>query len=178
MRAGDAVVLSPACASYDMFQNFGHRGRVFREAVERGRREAARCMMRAMRLSLACVVLAACGGKPAPQPPKRAEHRADRRHATSATRPTARPPRGSAPTARSTIAHEKSELDSKPLAKGSWKLDGDQLTLTYDSRRDVPRRRAGHVQGRASKVGIHFTKVEDSCDRRAKMDGQTWFRVR
>ena len=31
--AGDAVVLSPACASYDMFDNFGHRGRVFREAV-------------------------------------------------------------------------------------------------------------------------------------------------
>jgi UDP-N-acetylmuramoylalanine--D-glutamate ligase len=32
-QSGDAVVLSPACASYDMFQNFGHRGRVFREAV-------------------------------------------------------------------------------------------------------------------------------------------------
>ncbi len=31
--AGDAVVLSPACSSYDMFQNYGHRGRVFRGAV-------------------------------------------------------------------------------------------------------------------------------------------------
>jgi len=33
VQRGDAVVLSPACASYDMFQNFGHRGRVFRDAV-------------------------------------------------------------------------------------------------------------------------------------------------
>ncbi|MFH0899652.1 MAG: UDP-N-acetylmuramoyl-L-alanine--D-glutamate ligase [Pseudomonadota bacterium] len=30
---GDAVVLSPACSSYDMFKNFEHRGRAFREAV-------------------------------------------------------------------------------------------------------------------------------------------------
>jgi UDP-N-acetylmuramoylalanine--D-glutamate ligase len=32
-RAGDAVVLSPACSSYDMFKHFGHRGMVFREAA-------------------------------------------------------------------------------------------------------------------------------------------------
>lgn len=33
-RPGDAVVLSPACSSYDMFENYEHRGRVFRAAVE------------------------------------------------------------------------------------------------------------------------------------------------
>lgn len=32
--AGDAVLLSPACASFDMFQDFAHRGRAFTAAVE------------------------------------------------------------------------------------------------------------------------------------------------
>lgn len=31
---GDAVLLSPACASYDMFKDFAHRGRAFAAAVE------------------------------------------------------------------------------------------------------------------------------------------------
>jgi UDP-N-acetylmuramoylalanine--D-glutamate ligase len=33
-RPGDAVLLSPACASFDMFRDYKHRGEVFRRAVE------------------------------------------------------------------------------------------------------------------------------------------------
>jgi UDP-N-acetylmuramoylalanine--D-glutamate ligase len=31
---GDAVLLSPACASFDMFKDYEHRAAVFREAVQ------------------------------------------------------------------------------------------------------------------------------------------------
>jgi UDP-N-acetylmuramoylalanine--D-glutamate ligase len=33
-RSGDAVVLSPACASFDMFDNYEHRAQVFCDAVQ------------------------------------------------------------------------------------------------------------------------------------------------
>ena len=32
-QAGDAVLLSPACASLDMFKDYAHRADVFRAAV-------------------------------------------------------------------------------------------------------------------------------------------------
>lgn len=34
-QAGDSVLLSPACASYDMFKNFEHRGEVFTDIVNK-----------------------------------------------------------------------------------------------------------------------------------------------
>jgi UDP-N-acetylmuramoylalanine--D-glutamate ligase len=32
-RPGDIVLLSPACASFDWFEDYEHRGRVFKEVV-------------------------------------------------------------------------------------------------------------------------------------------------
>jgi UDP-N-acetylmuramoylalanine--D-glutamate ligase len=34
-KAGDVVLLAPACSSFDQFENYEHRGRVFREAVQK-----------------------------------------------------------------------------------------------------------------------------------------------
>ena len=40
-RPGDSILLAPACASFDMFKSFEHRGEVFKKAVD-GMRKAER----------------------------------------------------------------------------------------------------------------------------------------
>jgi len=44
-QTGEAVLLSPMCASFDMFQNFEHRGSSFKESV----RELERCVAKGQR---------------------------------------------------------------------------------------------------------------------------------
>jgi hypothetical protein len=79
------------------------------------------------------------------------------------------------------LAKSKAMLDADPpLALGKWKLDGPRLTLTYDKGicNDRPDDRAGIYTVVISKIGIHFSKVEDSCERRSAIDGQTWWRIK
>ncbi len=41
-RVGDTVLLAPACSSFDQFENYEHRGRVFKEVVARLENQPAR----------------------------------------------------------------------------------------------------------------------------------------
>jgi hypothetical protein len=129
-----------------------------------------------MRVTLLLLVLAACG-KPEPMPPKRPN---DELIVGEFAR---KPPVGTTAArfrgdGSVVIAHEAGELDTKPLASGSWKLDGDKLTLVYDKGEMCPAGAEGTYTVVISKVGIRFTKVDDACERRAKMDGETWYRIK
>jgi len=79
------------------------------------------------------------------------------------------------------LAKSKALLDSEPaLAVGTWKTDGAKLTLTYEQGActEAPGDKTGVYTVVVSKIGIHFTKVDDSCARRAAIDGQTWWRLK
>ncbi len=132
-----------------------------------------------MRALLLCVAVAACGGGPSGdrQPPKAPNNELIRgefeRHPPDGTTIARFQGDGTI-----TVAHDKASLDRKNLAVGNYKLDGDQLTLQYASGEMCKPDEVGVYKVVISRIGIRFTKVEDSCDRRAKLDGQTWYRAK
>jgi hypothetical protein len=130
-----------------------------------------------MRVTLFYLALITACGKPEPMPPKRPNTE------LIVGEFARRPPVGTTAArfradGSVVIAHEDKELDSKPLATGTFKLDGDKLTLVYSSGEMCPAGVEGTYNVVISKVGIRFTKVDDSCERRAKMDGETWYRIK
>jgi uncharacterized protein (TIGR03066 family) len=131
--------------------------------------------MRIIMMTVALSVAVGCTEKPPPMPPKAPNNELivgefERRHQEAKT------------AARFTkegyvmVASKADELDSKAIASGTYKLDGDQLTLTYDKGEICDAGVSGVYKVVISKIGIRFTKVEDPCERRAKMDSETWYR--
>ncbi len=120
-------------------------------------------------------ILGACSEKPPPMPPKAPNDELivgefERRHqeAKTAARFTKE--------GYVTIASTANDLDTKPIASGTYKLDGEQLVLTYNKGDMCESGVEGTYKVVVSKIGIRFTKVDDACDRRAKIDGETWYR--
>ncbi|HEY4057331.1 MAG TPA: hypothetical protein VGM39_12020 [Kofleriaceae bacterium] len=77
------------------------------------------------------------------------------------------------------IAKEKGQLESSSNeGEGTYTVDGD--TLTLEATKGMCSE-AGQAKGTykvvLSKIGVRFTKVDDSCERRSHFDGQTWWRI-
>ena len=76
------------------------------------------------------------------------------------------------------FAKTKAELDkSGHLADGTFKVDGDQLSFTADKGMCADGAKTGTYKVVISKIGIRFTKVDDGCADRARLDGQTLWRL-
>ncbi|CAN5803588.1 hypothetical protein BH11MYX3_BH11MYX3_47870 [soil metagenome] len=78
------------------------------------------------------------------------------------------------------IAKTRMQFDVEPpVGTGTYKVDGDQLMLSADKGQcaETAGTKAGTYKIVLSKIGVRFTKVSDTCERRSAYDGQTWWRV-
>jgi hypothetical protein len=78
------------------------------------------------------------------------------------------------------LAKNRMQFDVEPaIATGTYALDGDKLTFTHQQGTCTGKGEAvGVYKVGISKIGIHFTKVTDTCERRGSLDGQTWWRIK
>jgi hypothetical protein len=133
-----------------------------------------------MRLVCLCLAIAACSEKPSAVPPKPPNNE------LIVDTFERKPPDGmTAIRFRADgsyrIGHDKSQIDKDPpVAAGTWTLDKDQLTLHASAGQcaDAAGTKDGTYAVVISKIGIHFKKQHDSCERRSAYDGQTWWRVK
>lgn len=127
-----------------------------------------------------CTALAACGGTPAHAPIKKPNDELivgdyERRGGDGETAIRF----ASDGTYR--VVKNKSSFDQEPpLGTGTWKIGGDQLSLSAQKGMctEADPEREATYKVVISKIGIRFEKASDDCARRAKMDGQTWWRLR
>lgn len=129
-----------------------------------------------MRSALLALVVLGCTPKPDPIPPKAPNTE------LIVGKFERRPPAGTTAAwfradGAVTLASKVDEIDDKPIASGTYKLDGDQLTLTYDKGEMCEPGVTGTYKVVISKIGIRFTRVEDACERRSKIDSETWYRI-
>jgi len=77
------------------------------------------------------------------------------------------------------FAKNKAELEKTPhLADGTFKVEADQLTFNVDKGMCADGAKSGTYKVVISKIGIRFTKVDDGCADRARLDGQTLWRIK
>lgn len=78
------------------------------------------------------------------------------------------------------IAKNRMQFDVEPPeGTGTYTIDKD--TLTIEASKGMCAEAAGTRTGTykivLSKIGIRFTKITDTCERRSRFDGQTWWRL-
>jgi hypothetical protein len=78
------------------------------------------------------------------------------------------------------IAKNRMQFDVEPpIGTGTYTIDKDTLTIEASTGMcaESNATKTGTYKVVLSKIGVRFTKVSDSCERRSKFDGQTWWRL-
>jgi hypothetical protein len=128
---------------------------------------------------LAMMTLTACGGadeeRPMAQPPKRPNNE------LIVGDFARKPPDGTMAlrfrgNGEIAVAKDKSKLDAPDVAEGTFEIDKDQMTLTFEKGDMCTADQKGVYKVVISRIGLRFTKVEDDCAARSKWDGSTFFR--